>query len=272
MPRDRAEWITIQVEPIISPTVFEQVQAKLKENQTNKRRQPKRFYLLRGMVICEKCEHVYVAQTQLAGSNRRRVDCQSYRHRMRLGHCHNRTLGGAKLERAVWDTIVEAILKPDNLRASYAEALKRDGKQRERTLAYLADLRKNQARLEQKRDNYSNSYNDPEIPMTKAEYIRLKTQVDGELAGVQAEITQAETKLSQIKAPVDLETFERYTTEIRAALAENVDPSPERKRKVLELLHVKVVIALDGKHEVQGWFTPQANNGKGLLRTTTRCN
>ncbi len=66
--------------------------------------------------------------------------------------------------------------------------------------------------------------------------------------------------------------METFAAEVRERLAGNYDPSPEEKRQILELLHVRVWIGIDGGVRVSGWFGQEDETSTRQLSTTsTRC-
>lgn len=263
--RDRSEWIEVSVLPIVEEWLFEEAQKRFEENRKRRRRQPTRFYLLRGMVVCEECERPYASQTQKAGKHRRVNDAQSYRHRSKFGHCTNRQISARVLEPMVWDDIVNVILDPDALRKGYEASFEQQKATRTRQMSHLESKSRELAKLEQQRQNLNNAYIDPDIPLSKSEYIDQKTRIDDALKFLNDEISELERGLVSIPTPKKLETLEVFTAQIRNRI-DNTDPTPQQKRKLLEMLHVKVVIRLDGRIRVDGLFIP---NREGLLSTTS---
>ena len=262
--RDRAEWIEVPVTPIVDEWLFDEAQRRLGENRKLRRRQPKRFYLLSGIVICEECNRPYISQTQKAGSHRRKNEAQSYRHRVTKGHCCNKQISARILEPMVWNEIVKVILDPVSLRDGYLASIKEQEATRERQLAHIEGLRKELIKLDKERQNLNKAYIDPDITLTKAEYIEQKNRIDDTLGYLSNEIEEIEKGLANIPTPQGLETLEVFTSEIRGKI-ENTDPTPEQKRKLLDMLHAKVIISLDGRTRVDGWFNP----GRGGLLSTT---
>jgi site-specific DNA recombinase len=267
--RSREEWIAIPVTPIVERELFDMAQQKLAENREIKRQQPKRFYLLSGMIFCAKCGRVYASQTERAGKNRRVNDAQYYRHRVKLGHCMNKYISARELEADVWGTIVCAILDGDNLRKGYADSLEREEASRAKLTAHLETLERAAIKLEQKRDNLTRAYIDPEVGMSKAEYVKQKATIETELADLAEQIATTRDELFGAKPPADLETFDRFATKMRETLAQDIDPDPQEKRRIFEMLHIRVLIEPDGQHKVKGWFSPNGRRENTCLSSTT---
>lgn len=252
--RDKSKWIEIRVTPIVDRALFDAAQAKLQENQLTIRRNPSRFYLLGGMVYCPECERPYSSQTAKAGNQRRAVDAQSYRHRASHGHCQNRQISARRLEPIVWAEITNLLLDPDKLRNGYERSLDQQKARYARHLSYLETLGQKRVKLEQRRDNLTQAYIDPDIPMTKAEYLAQRETIDRELKAVGENTRQIESELETIPTPEGLETLEAFSVAMREILGDDTDWTPEEKRKILKLLHVKVYIGEDDKVRVEGWF------------------
>jgi len=90
--RKKSEMVPISTTPIVEEWVFDLAQNRFEENMERVRRQPKRFYLLGGLIISSDCGRPYVTQTYPAGKQRRVYDSQIYRHRMTSGHRTNTSI------------------------------------------------------------------------------------------------------------------------------------------------------------------------------------
>ena len=199
----------------------------------NRPHEPKRFYLLSGMVYCAECNRVYITQTQPAGKNKRKTDGQSYRHRTKEGHCTNRQIAARPLELDTWGTVAAAILDPDNLRKGYADQLQQDETRRKRLVGHLETLHRTLAKLEGQRDNLTRAYIDPEIGMSKAEYLKQKAGLEGEWAPWRARLPRRKTTWRRPTARGS-GNLRAFTEEIRAALREHVRPGPEPEAQGVE--------------------------------------
>jgi site-specific DNA recombinase len=264
--RDKSEWIRINITPIIDQSVFQEAQQRLDENYTMVRRHPKRFYLLTGMVVCDDCQRPFITQAALAGRNRRVVDAQSYRHRIRSGHCSNHTISARILDELVWNKVAELLNDPVSLFKGYEASLERQREAQARQRAHLEILCGEVVKLEQKGKNLTSAYIDPDIPLTREEYIEQKTVIEDKLKGLKQEIEGLEQALGELPAPVDPVTLQEFTSKVKKGL--ELNPPKETKRKILELLHVKAVISPVGQIRLDGWFDPSQ---QGLLNITSAC-
>lgn len=266
--RPRAEWIEIEVTPIVDRALFDAAQARLNQNHKEVRRRPQRFYLLGGMVYCAFCERPYSSQTQKASSkNRRKNDKQSYRHRTKEGHCLNRQVSASRLEPVVWDEIVKLLKDPKTLREGYEQAIEQQRAKHARQRALLEQLGRQQVKLEQKLNNLTAAYIDPDIPLSKGEYLAQRVGVDNELKEVGRKIEELSQELDDIPTPAELATLEAFAAEVGQEL--DTELAAEEVREILDILHVKVYIAEGDNIRIEGWFRTQSSR---LLSTASvRC-
>jgi len=267
--RDREEWIKFETTPIVEQWLFDEAKRKLAENRKVSRRQPKRFYLLGSMVVCGICGRPYLSQTAKAGKNRRKHEAQSYRHRKSQGHCCNHQVSARRLEPIVWEEISGLLLDPAKLRIGYQASLAEHEKAKARQRAILTKQRKTAGTLEQKLRNLTDAYIDPDIGMTKNEYVEQREQIERQLLAAKEAIQHSERELAETPHPVDIETMESFAARVRRVMGDDNKLTPEKQRKVLEMLHVKVVMKPDRDFKIEGWFGPPID---GLSYTTSaRC-
>lgn len=113
--RDPKERIAVVVPALVPRPQWERVQARLAENPQVGR--PTSTYLLRGLLQCPCGRRM--------GGDRRREQLSyrcSGRDRMRVhGEACRKTVDARKVDRAVWDALMNAFLQPDALRNIVAE-------------------------------------------------------------------------------------------------------------------------------------------------------
>ena len=254
-PRDKTEWIKIVIPAIIDESTFNFVQRKIKDQRETLRRRPLHFYLLSGMVRCAECKKPYRANFKKARPKENRRANSSYRHRLYDGQCMDKEISAHRLDDLVWDKISEMLMKPEVLREGYEQAKHYEQINRARTINLIQEMYKAANKLEQQLMNLTRAYTDPEIQMTKTQYLAQKGQFEGELREIQDEIKEIEPQATDLPTPNQLEELESFAEKIRGKLAnENWEPTPESKRHLLQMLHVKVFISKDGTARVTGWF------------------
>ena len=255
--RDRKDWITIETTPLIELRVWKAAQKKLLEHRTNKRCDPKHFYLLGGMVFCSRCQRVYGSQTSLKGRGKIKRLVGSYRHRVGEGHCLNRGISAKKLEARVWDEVRKAILDPVHLREGYEGQREVQEKEMAQQQEHLRTLHESIIKLASKRDNLTKAYIDPEIKMLKLEYVTQRDAIEAEINDLKQQIAVNEEHYLDLPTAQDWESLEALAVEMRWLFEQDADPTPEEKRRLMQMLHVKVWINLEGESKVTGWYTPK---------------
>lgn len=264
--RERDEWIKIETTPLVDKWTYQTAQNKLAENKQIRKNSAKRFYMLSGMVFCAACERPFVSQTAVAGRNRRKNDAQSYRHRAKEGHCINRQVSARVIEPIIWDIVKELLMDPVRLSKGYGESLEQQEAAKSRQIAHYETLQRKLKKFDQERSNLNNAYLDPDIGLTKAEYLEQKKRISDEISDLKGKIEQVENDLSRIPKPEALKSLEVFAEKIRKRLLSEKEPRPEDKRKIYEMLHIKVFIGLDWRIEIKGWF---GKDSEGLLVTSS---
>ena len=267
--KDPSEWIRIECTPIVSMDTFLAAKEILENNREYMRQLPKRFYLLTGMVLCADCGKSYITQTTRAGRKRLKNDAPSYRHRMNHGHCSNRWKSARILEPLVWDKVIAILLNPQLLREGYEQSMEVEKQKQARHIQYLERLQIGIEKLKVKKEKLQAIYLDPDLGMTKTEYIELKTPIDDQINDAISEVEKTSREMQHIPSTEDLETLEQFAANIVTALGNNVEITPQDKRQIMQMLNLKVFISADGTIKLEGWFAPES---EGLLSTpSARC-
>lgn len=254
VPRLPEEWVKVATPAIVTREEFNAVQARMRENQIYLRKQPKRFYLLSGMVFCAECSRPYFSQTRPAGRNRMKNDGLAYRHRIKNGGCRNHQVSARILEPAVWVKLVEVLKSPDTLREGHRQYMEKMQAEHARQYEKIVSLQRETVRLELQKQKLSEAYTDPEIAMPKDEYLALRKKIDGRLIDLNAELESLQKDIQEIPSLEGLEEFEKFAEEIQDILDTEEIP-PETQRDILKRLHAKVLIYGDNTWELVGWFS-----------------
>jgi hypothetical protein len=159
-----------------------------------------------------------------------------------------------KLEAKLWAEVVAAINDPDQTRQGYAEAKAKHDALTRRQRDHLASFQANLAKAEERKVMLDRMYSDLELVMIKQEYLKHKGEIDAERKDLETRIETAQAELVKLHAPVTLETF---MAKIKRVPAQQVNPSPEKQRQIVQLRHVKALMSKDmGEPEIEGWFYP----------------
>jgi len=253
------QWIPIPVPPIVDRRTWEEAQKRLAHNRKLLRRRPRHGYLLGGMLICDSCGYAYAG------------DFNKGRRYYRDGGRKHPTLVAEVVEEGVWGAVKAVLVNPAALweghRAQETQVVEAKRKLSER-LELL--LRLNE-KSEQKLKALTDTYLDPDIGMKKAEYARIRREIDGEIAGRKREVAELRKRLEATTITEEqMQAVEEFAAEVR----EGIDLlDSEEKREVLHLLGVRGTVRHDGDQrvsiEVRGLF-PEAKVGVSS-RTSGRC-
>ena len=163
-------------------------------------------------------------------------------------------ISARKVDPVVWDRIVEVLLDPDNLRKGYEESLEQQQATTKRQRRRLETVERARHKLEQKGANLMAAYLDPDLQITKSEYLQQRAAIDDEVGTLEDEIESLLELLASVEVPPEYETIKAFADEVRDQLEGEDDLTPQDKRKILELLHVQVFIPDDGELWLEGWF------------------
>ena len=253
--RSRDDWIKISIPPIVDEDLFNEAGRRLKLNGKSKRSIPKREYLLSGMIFCEECGKAYYCETTPAGKHRRKNNAPFYRHRKKHGHCLNRMVSARKLDPKVWNKIVCLLLHPESLKEGYEQALEQERVAQTRQREILEKLYLELDKLQKTLQNLTDAYADPDIDMSKSEFIAHRVKIDNEKNGLGERVREIEAELSNLPTPEEFESLEQFAIEVKERLtSDHWQPSLRNKRQILELLHVRVILDRNGDGRIVGWF------------------
>jgi site-specific DNA recombinase len=263
--KDKEEWIQIACPPIIDMPIFDKVQKRMKHNMDYVRKHPSRLYLLSGMILCSECDRPYLAQTAKANKNRRRNDAQSYRHRLKAGHCMNKTMSARVLDPLVWDRVIGILEDPEALLEGYNRSLDQLRDSQSRKFSQIEVLEKGLHKEKVRRQNLNAAYLDPDIKMSKSEYLDQKLHIDNAVQSIELDLLKLRADVEEIPEPASLEALQRFSAEVLAEIYAEEEVSLEKKRKLLEMMHVKALLKPDGSFKLAGWFNVDEQDGEGLL-------
>jgi site-specific DNA recombinase len=257
--RPRDQWIPIPVPPIVDRRTWEEAQKLLSRNRKLVRRRPRHQYLLGGMLTCRSCGYAYGGEFSKG------------RRYYRDGGRRHPSLVAEVAEEGVWSAIRAVLVNPAALweghRAHEAEVAEAKRRLSDR----LEVLLKQTEKSEQKLKALTDVYLDPEIGMKRAEYARLRRQIETEMAGRRREVVELrKRKEATTITEEQVQAVEEFAAEVRQGI-ELLDF--EEKRDVLHLLGVQGTVRHDGGQrvsiEVSGLF-PEATVGVSST-TSGRC-
>jgi predicted nucleic acid-binding Zn-ribbon protein len=151
---------------------------------------------------------------------------------------------------------VEALLlDPQSLRDGYTQALEHERSANIRQLEMREILFKEVGKFEQMQKNLTGAYTDPDVKMTRTEYLEQRAKIQADLKDASSRLQEIEAQLSNLPSLEEYESLERFSEEIKARLTGvEWQPTPANKRRVLELLHLRVYLSYSGEGRITGWF------------------
>lgn len=247
-PRPVEEWIEISVPPLVDEATWQAAQERLEMNARFARRNSRRTYLLRGLLVCGTCGHTLQGRTQHGIVY---YSCPYGGARCPPGvPRHTCSVRGDVVEPPIWQALAELLRDPQRIRTAW-EALQAEQAARP---GEVGRWQKRQTLLRKQRQRLLDAYQAGAISLD--ELIERQNPLDVELRELEERLADAQSSPPQIS----LETF---TQRIEQALAA---PDVEAQQEVLRLLIERIVVtdeALTVEHIV-----PTVNNSR--LHNTRR--
>ena len=169
------------------------------------------------------------------------------------------------LEALVWEKVVQILLDPKSLRDGYEQTIEQEKQKQARQIKHLETLQIAIDKLIQKKAKLQTIYLDPDIGMTKAEYLEQKASIDSQMKTATIDAEKVANELQRIPSPDDLKGLEKFATKITGALDNKLDILPTEKKQIMQMLNLQVLISRNGAIMLEGWFSPER---EGLSSTT----
>ena len=259
--KDKKEWIKIPVTPVISEATFEKARQRKEENQRHFRKRPKHKYFLNRLVVCSECNRPYISQYCPPSKQRGPNGIKTYRHRIIAGHCMNKQFSCRSVDEYVWNKVVNILLYPEALEAGYEQSIEYQKQMMARKIAQIETLERALQKIKQKRQNLSNAYLDPDIQMSKVDYLSQKGRLDDEERIIEEELGNLRQEVNSMPQPAELQALKSFAAEISQEISLHQEITLEKKREILEMLHIKVILHPDGKIDLDGWFNAPEDDG-----------
>jgi hypothetical protein len=98
--------------------------------------------------------------------------------------------------------------------------------------------------------------------------IRQKARMDEEANSIEESLINLRQELATIPQPAELDILRQFAAQIAEGLLPIEDILLERKREILDLMHITLLLHPDGEVELYGWFNI-AELEKGLLGSSS---
>lgn len=225
---------------IVSDDLFYRAQELLKENEALASRNTKRKYLLSGVIFCKQCGWRYTANTAVS---RQKYETPYYRCPSSMKGfspnkipCKNRHWNGRVLDNAIWDTIRELLIEPENVLIGLS-VLEEDSKHID---TFTAEIRDIERKLKYLDDEQGKLLDQSLRGFPKDIIIKENEKINKSRENLGARKSNLENKVFQAKTTVaNMDSIQAF-----CKLAQkNIDNFTfEDKRLALRALQVKVVV------------------------------
>jgi site-specific DNA recombinase len=242
MPTEAQQWILVgHIPALVTPELFEQVQAKLQTNQQFARRNNRSHdYLVRALVSCGCCRLACTGQTRRRYSY---YTCVGKMHPSRTGReqrCTNRLIPMRQLDEVVWADLCDLVMHPEMIRQALGRAESGEWLPQELP-ARRSSLSKASASLARQIDRLTEAYLEQIVPLE--EYRRRRQDLEARQEARKTQMRELEASLDHQKDLAGMaEGIESFCLRVQQGLEQ---ASFEHKRHLIELLIDRVVVTGD---------------------------
>ena len=257
--KPREEWIEISVPAIVSQSIFDVVQERLKSNKIHSQRNTKVETLLQGMMVCSECGYsLYRCYTETSAKNRiyyyRCFGSDAYRFEGER-KCNCKPVRQDYLDNVIWHEIVKLLKDPGLIQREIEKRIE-STKNGSPLIHQKIELEKQQTKLIHSMDKLLDAYQEGLIPISQLRKRMPELQKRANTAEKELENLRAhELALDQRLQLLDVESF-------TSQVDENVNHLDiKEKKKILRLLVKEIVVGddtLEIKHSIP---LKEAKNG-----------
>jgi site-specific DNA recombinase len=234
------EWVAVtQVPAIVSQEQFDQIQAKLAQNQQFASRNNTAYpYLLRALVSCGTCQLACTGRSSRGGYAYYVCNGRHLRRATRREEkCPARTIPVEQLDELVWQDVCLVLSHPEQIAQALAEA--QGGHWLPQALqARREHLRKARVSVQQQLERLTDAYLAKVLDLD--EYKRRRQELEQRLQALAEQVRHLEVDVQrhdELSAMV--ESIEVFCQRVAQGLA---DATFEQKRQLIELLVDRVVV------------------------------
>jgi site-specific DNA recombinase len=249
-----SEWLPVEVPAIIDEAAWEKAQEHLKKNRENSKRNTRRQYLLRGLVFCT-CGRRWTGRYKKT-AKRGYYRCPATQTEQRRNLCDCRFgIRTELLENAVWETAASFILNEKKARREIERRRNEAQGEAELKMERLQEVETSMAEVDRKMEILLDQilmgdFSESLIANRKKELANERTKLQAKAQRITEEL--ASTAMTPERED-ELMAFLRKV----AATLEN--PTFETKRRVMEMLEVRVDVISREKIKVSGVISPDGS-------------
>lgn len=224
-PRSSEEWIEVSVTPLVDEATWQAAQERLAMNAQFARRNSRRSYLLRSLLVCGVCGHTLQGRTQGARSC---YHCtHGGKHRPPGAPRHTCTLDAEIVEPLIWQALSDLLRNPQQIEDAWQALCA----QQAAPPTEVAFWQQRQSQLRQQRQRLIDIYQAGVLPLE--ELIQRQNPLESELRDLEQRLARHPTTPP---LTISLETFTQRINEALTAA------DPATRQEVLRLLIERIVV------------------------------
>ncbi|GIP25046.1 putative DNA recombinase [Paenibacillus sp. J23TS9] len=279
--REKSEWLSIDVPPIIDEGTFELAQQQKQKNFTRKGKNVKNQYLLKSIVRCAKCGRIWNGTTYPSKKGGEMMGYPVYRcpnkYPKKYGgdveRCPAPTIRADILDSFVWQMIADALKRPDEIKDFLTSGDNNAIAEFQNIIEVYSDQL---SKKEQEREKIKLMFRKDLI--SEAEFEQDMTGINKEIAKIEADIRSAEDKRSKLsRQSLSKEKIKESIDQYYEILNQD-NLEFEEKRKILDMLVDEIVLNYDEDKDeftltLVGYLSKISTYGidRGDLVLTTHC-
>lgn len=236
LPRPRQEWLTVTVPALVTETVWQQAQERLTMNRKfAARNNQRRFYLLRGLLVCGQCGRTLSGRT--SGHSTTYYCTNQGKNRAPDVAAHRCLVSGQDVEPLVWQAVTTLLRQPELL----ADAWQHQHQSETALPDEMERLQARQRTLDRQWTRLLDAFQDGLVD--KPELNQRQTRLEAERTALAQRVQHLTHQHRRDQAQTQMLTdFASFCQHLQATLD---NPTPELQQEVIRLLIDHIVVQED---------------------------
>lgn len=252
--RDKEEWLTVEVTPLVTKELWDLAQAQRVQNDTNKHVGNKKYeYLLKSLLKCGHCNRVFDATTVKSSKDKltgeitkaRRYRCPNTvpkKYGPEICKCTVPSLNADQIEEYIWGLAIETISEPEK----FIARIRGKGEDsivgvREKLTTLEKELKKKENALE----NVERALFESESEQERKRHEKHRTNYLAEIEHLEDEVESYQAKIaSHQKSDLTVEQITYMVSKLRERLSSNESITFEMKRNIIEMLFDEIIVTM----------------------------
>lgn len=251
--KGRDDAISVEIPPIVDAQTWQAAQWQRAKNTIEAKRNTQREYLMRGRLTCNCGYSVSAHCLTTRGNTYLYYRCSSWLHDYAKGGCKkNGYFSVPDLDKLIWDWLKDWFNDPADLRRKF-ESYQAEQARVNAPLLELLRVNDNliadhAAQLKRAKDMYQLGI------ITADELLERKVRLEATITRLETEYEKLQGRLSRELSPQQITEVIKFAEKLARGL-EKADQSFDARRRIIELLNVRAIIATeDGEKVVYASF------------------